>query len=110
MNYFIAFYTKKQIILEKKIIDKCIFLDESYEIIDSFSAIKNNKVFYFDYLITDDYSVLKKLGVEFDNNYVLINYNFQTTLENTFAFSNLTTSSLQENKQIEKIIDFIEDN
>lgn len=110
MYYFIAFYTDKDIILDNNIIDKCIFLNESYKIIDNFSACKNDDTIYFDYLITDKSEILKKLGVQFDNNYVLINYDFQTSLENTFAFSKVTTSSLDEKIQIKKILDYIFEN
>lgn len=110
MYYFIAFYSDKDIILEDNIIDKCIFLDDSYKIIDNFSARKNHDTIYFDYLITDKSEILKELGAEFDNNCVLINYDFQTSLENTFAFSKVTTSSLDEKMQIKKILNYIFEN
>ena len=107
MIYSIAIYTDSPLNIQDKDI---IILHSDFQIIDNYSAKNKDSDLFFDYLITDDISLLKQLEVEFDNNLALVNYDFQTTLENVFAFNKAINSSLSIDEQINKIITFIKEN
>ncbi len=103
-HYDIAIYSNNKIELSD---NNIIYLDSSYELIDSYLARKENEEISFDYLITNSKKTLKDLGAVFDNGFALTNSLLQTTIENTFAFGEIVNLNKGISEELEIILDAI---
>lgn len=107
MNYTIIIVSKTLTSIptkiDYKIIDEC-------EIVDNYSLNFNNATIYFDYLIFDDLNLIKNFNkIETENNYVITNYNFQTSIENFFAVGKIVRTNKSIEASINDIIEYIMD-
>ncbi len=102
--YTIAILSNNDINLN---LNDAIKLDSTYKIIDTFKATKDDEEIVFDYFISDNLDLLKKLGALTDNKKILTNASFQTTIENTFAFGSAINSKYDKDYQLKTIIDTI---
>ena len=67
----------------------------------------DNHEFTYDYLITDDESLLSKFDLLKDEDYYITNCFFQSTIDEVFVVGTLNHSSFDLDHQIKTIIDFL---
>ena len=63
-------------------LDKCTIEDEN-------SLIYEDQKYYFNYLITDDDTLISNLKLEKENNYIITNYYQETSNINVFAIGKI---------------------
>lgn len=76
-------------------------------LIDNYSLQVNDKKYTFDYLIINDLTLIDNLQIDIEHKKALTNYYMQTSVDNIFAISNASNSSLPELKQLEIALDYI---
>lgn len=84
-----------------------LFLDDSYTILDSFSAKSSQEILYFDYLVFDNFDKLDRFIIEKEHKRAITNYYMQTNIENFFAIGEASNCLLPLDEQLERIIESI---
>lgn len=111
MHKNIIIYTERNFTLPNKLsnVSDTLILkpDNSVTYIDNYSLEINNKTIYFDYLVTDDLNILEKANVIFDNEKVLVNNVFLSSIDNIYAFGETINTLFPVEKQLEIIINDI---
>ena len=79
-------------------------------LIDNYSLLLNNEYLYYDCLITDEIETLKKLNAIFDNDFVLTNNTFLSSIDNVFCYGKLVNTSKTIEEQLKIIVDSILNN
>lgn len=81
-------------------LDHCILEDEN-------SLIYDDQKYYFDYLITDDDSLISNLKLEKEHNIIITNYYQETSALNVFAIGKLIKTNRTIEEQLEIITNYI---
>lgn len=87
--------------------DDIIYIDDNYEFVDNYMINFNNEKLFFDYIITDNITLLKQCGIIIDNNLALVNNVFQTSIENVYAIGDAVISNKSIPEQFKIIIENI---
>ncbi|NLD26657.1 MAG: hypothetical protein GX661_04775 [Acholeplasmataceae bacterium] len=61
----------------------------------------------FDYLIFDDFNVVKNIDIMIDGGIIITNCYFQTNYEHLFALGKINGSTLPLSEQLQRILEFL---
>ncbi|MDY0208906.1 MAG: hypothetical protein RBR48_01830, partial [Bacilli bacterium] len=85
MHKTIIFILKQTIDISPFVTFSHLIIQNDWEIIDENSLKHQNKIIYFDYIITDEIRISEYLNLEKEDEKLITNYFLQTSMENIYA-------------------------
>lgn len=107
MHKTIIFILKQTIDISPFVTFSHLIIQNDWEIIDENSLKHQNKLIYFDYIITDEIRISEYLNLEKEEEKLITNYFLQTSMENIYAIGDANSCLASVSDQLLKIYEDI---
>lgn len=107
MHKTIIFILKQTIDISPFVTFSHLIIQNDWEIIDENSLKHQNKIIYFDYIITDEIRISEYLNLEKEDEKLITNYFLQTSMENIYAIGDANSCLASVSDQLYRIYEDI---